>query len=292
MNARVHVNRFVKAPAQRLLRAVPDENESEHSKVMERLPRAMPLWKSILTVLWGVTIVLGTAAGVTWAIFHYATTSPRFAIRELQVKGNSRVTEQQLRTDSGISLGDNLFKLNLTDVERRLLKNPWIESAKVTRRLPSGVNVEIQEREAAALALIASRIFLVDRLGHSFKEVAEPTDPTDMPMITGVSVDNASGDLGLVRQRIVLGLEVLNHYARSRLSKSFPAQEVHLTPGGEVIMTIGHKGTTLNLGAGPWSKKFAMAERILARLQAQRSMPAQIFLDNRANPDRVVVRVN
>jgi cell division protein FtsQ len=55
---------------------------------------------------------------------------------------------------------------------------------------------------------------------------------------------------------------------------------------------VGHKGIALYLGFGPWSKKFAIAERIFAKLQAQRSTPSFVFLDNRAHPERVVVRVN
>jgi len=67
---------------------------------------------------------------------------------------------------------------------------------------------------------------------------------------------------------------------------------VHLTPGGEVVLMVGQKGIALHLGVGPWDKKFAMAERIFAKLQAQRSTPSLVFLDNRAHPERVVVRVN
>jgi cell division protein FtsQ len=242
-------------------------------------------------VLWGVGLVVGTAVGITWSVYHYATSSPRFAIKDIQVHGTTRVAQQQIPTEGGISLGENLFRLNLDQVEKRLLRNPWISNAKVARKLPSSVVVDIEEREAVALAVIASRLFLVNRLGESFKEV-EPGDPSDMPLISGISVDDGPKDVSLFRQRITLGLEVLNHYAHSHLAKTYTVEEVHITPGGEVDMTLGHRGTTLHLGLGPWSKKFSMAERILARLQAQRTVAAQIFLDNRANPDRVVVRVN
>jgi len=87
-------------------------------------------------------------------------------------------------------------------------------------------------------------------------------------------------------------LDVLNHYAQVKLSRTYPAEEVHLTPGGEVVLTVGHKGIALYLGFGPWSKKLALAERIFSKLQAQRSTPSLVFLDNRAHPERVVVRVN
>jgi cell division protein FtsQ len=244
-----------------------------------------------IKVVWSLIVVLGSALGLTWGVYHYATTSARFATKEIQVQGATRLTREQVLVASGIKLGDNLFKLDLPLVEKRLLNNPWLAQVRVTRRLPSTVGIELQEREAAALALVMGQLFLVNRQGESFK-AATAEDPSDLPLITGVAVEDGSNDTALYRQRIALALDVLNHYSQSRLSKSYQPQEVHLTPGGEAIMTVGHKGTTLYLGVGPWSKKFVMAERVLARLQAQRSSPALVFLDNRANPDRVVVRVN
>ena len=295
-NARVRANRSLNVSVQR--HGAPQVHHQdvlddvlEHSRITARGWTWRGLTISLLRMLWGVALVVGTALGITWSVYHYATSSPRFAIKDIQLHGLVRVAQPQIIAESGISVGENLFRLNLGQVEKRLLKNPWISRAKVSRKLPSSINVDIEEREALALAVISSRLFLVNRLGESFKEV-EPGDPSDMPLITGVSVDEGPRDVSLFRQRITLGLDVLNHYARSHLSKTYTIEEVHITPGGEVDMTLGHRGTTLHLGAGPWSKKFAMAERILARLQAQRSMPAQIFLDNRANPDRVVVRVN
>ena len=295
-DARARANRYVAVPGQRgsissaYEKHVSDEL-SEHSAITTRVQSFPRMLAAILRILWGMSLVLGSAVGIAWAVYHYATTSPRFAVKDVQIQGSTRMTNQQVLSGSGIVLGDNLFKLNLGTVEKRLLKNPWFAQVKVTRKMPSTICVEIQEREAAALAVITGQLFLVNRLGESFKE-ASSDDPSDLPMITGISVDDGPRDLGLFRQRITLALDVLNHYSQSRLSKAYSAEEVHLTPGGEVVMTLGHKGTTLHLGVGQWSKKFVMAERILARLQAQRSTPALIFLDNRANPDRVVVRVN
>jgi cell division protein FtsQ len=105
-------------------------------------------------------------------------------------------------------------------------------------------------------------------------------------------VDSAPRDSGLEKQRLAVALDVLNHYSQSKLFRTHPPEEVHLTPGGEIILTVGHKGTAVYLGVGPWSKKFALAERIFAKLQGQRSTPSLVFLDNRAHPERVVVRVN
>lgn len=294
-DAKARPNRLLRAPARRAM-TWDDADASDVAQPLDGssvISRQRGVARVLIAfkVLWSLAIVLGSALGLAWGVYRYATTSARFAVKDVVAQGFSRLSKEQVLAESGIRLGENLFKLDLALVERRLLRNPWVAQVRVARRLPSSVDIEIQEREAAALALVLGQLFLVNRQGETFKPVT-PQDPTDLPLITGIAVEDGPRDTSLYRQRIALGLDVLSHYSQSRLAKSYQPQEVHLTPGGEAIMTLGHKGTTLHLGTGPWSSKFVMAERVLARLQAQRSSPAIVFMDNRANPNRVVVRVN
>lgn len=246
---------------------------------------------TLLRMLWGVIVVVGIAVGVTWGVYRYTTTSPRFAVKDLQVKGLARTSRESILQMSGVTLGDNLFRLNLGHVEACLLKNPWVREAHVTRKLPSTLRVDLEEREAAAIAVMARHLFLVTRVGEAFKEAASD-DPSDLPSITGVTVDDSPRDPGLEKQRLSTALDVLHQYSQVRLSRIYPAEEVHLTPGGEVVLMVGPKGTALYLGFGPWPRKLSLAERVFAKLQAQHSTPSLVFLDNRAHPERVVVRVN
>jgi len=57
------------------------------------------------------------------------------------------------------------------------------------------------------------------------------------------------------------------------------------------VLTAGKTGVTLHLGRGPWRRKLLMADRVIERLARRGRVPGIIFLDNRAHPDRVVVRM-
>jgi cell division protein FtsQ len=293
---RARANRFIARPEQRSARSSADPSNInevlDHSSIISRgKGKASSVLSSVIKLVGSLVVVLGSASGLTWSVYHYATTSARFAIKDIQVRGGVRLSNDQVLAASGVARGDNLFKLSVAGVEKRLLANPWVAQVRVTRQLPSTVAIELHEREATALALVMGQLYLVNRHGETFKP-ATAEDPSDLPLITGVEVPDGPRDPSLYRQRIGVALDVLSHFSQSHLGKAYAPEEVHLTPGGEAVFTIGHKGTTLYLGAGPWSKKFAMAERILARLQAQRSNPALIFMDNKANPNRVVVRLN
>lgn len=232
----------------------------------------------------------GTSAGAVLGTYHFAKTSPRFSVRQIDVQGLRRKSRDAIVELSQLGLDRNIFSVDTAQVEQRILRDPWIREVKVERRLPGTIQIDLVERDALALALHGDQLLLVTRTGETFKRY-EASDPADLPVITGIELQGSAEEPGLERRRIATALEVLRHYERSSISRQYPAQEVHLTPGGEVSLTVGKSGIALHLGLGPWAKKLAMAERIFAKLRSQKGNVGMVFLDNRAHPERVVVRM-
>ena len=84
---------------------------------------------------------------------------------------------------------------------------------------------------------------------------------------------------------------MLRQYDRVPMSRVYPAEEVHLADAGDVTLSAGKDGVALELGTGPWRKKFLMAEEVVGELRKKGRTPGIVFLDNSAHPDRVVVRM-
>ena len=247
------------------------------------------LW-SALKLASGLAVVVGASLAVAWSAHHYALTSPRFAIRTVDLVGAKRNSLEQIKTDSGVSVGANIFALDTDAAERKLLENPWISEVKVTRRLPNTLRIELNEREASAVVALGERLYLVTHEGVPFKEV-QAGDPYDMPLISGVSPENLQRDRKREIERIQTGLEVLHQFERIPLSRVYPPEEVHLADAGDVTLTCGKDGVTLELGTGPWRKKLLMAEEVVGELRKKGRTPGIVFLDNQAHPERVVVRM-
>jgi len=247
------------------------------------------LW-SALKLASGLAVVVGASLAVAWSAHHYALTSPRFAIRTVDLVGAKRNSLEQIKTDSGVSVGANIFALDTDAAERKLLENPWISEVKVTRRLPNTLRIELTEREASAVVALGERLYLVTHEGVPFKEV-QAGDPYDMPLISGVSPENLQRDRKREIERIQTGLEVLHQFERIPLSRVYPPEEVHLADAGDVTLTCGKDGVTLELGTGPWRKKLLMAEEVVGELRKKGRTPGIVFLDNQAHPERVVVRM-
>ena len=263
-------------------RSVPD-TESRSRRVLRGLWSATKLAS-------GVLIVVCASVAVAWGAHHYALSTPRFSVRKVEIDGNRRKSDADIVELAGLQPGQNIFALDLANAQRRLLTDPWIKEATISRKLPGTLKVELSEREPAALASIGGRLYLVTPTGEPFKEVKEG-DPTDLPVVTGMDAAGLARNRKREIQRVGDALAVLRHYQRLPLSKVHPAQEAHLTAGGDVILTVGKDGIALHLGRGPWKKKLLMAARVIGKLRRKGRVPGIVFLDNQAHPERVVVRM-
>jgi cell division protein FtsQ len=238
----------------------------------------------------GVAVVVGISVAIAWGAHRYAVTTPRFAIKELDVRGNRHHSSDQLARIAGIERGQNLFAVDAVAAEKKLLENPWVRTAKIGRELPATLRIEVTEREVAAVTVLEEGLYLVTPEGEPFKE-AEAGDPSDLPVITGIGPRDLAIDRARAVDRIAVGLEVLREYQAIPLSKVFEAEEVHLESDGAVTLTVGKRGMTFQLGTGPFRQKLLMAARVVAKVQATGELPGIVFLDSQAHPERVVVRM-
>ena len=75
------------------------------------------------------------------------------------------------------------------------------------------------------------------------------------------------------------------------MSRVYAAQEVHLSDGGHVTMTVGKEGVVLALGSNGLRQRLLMAERVVQEMRSGGRTPGIVFADNQAHPERVVVRM-
>lgn len=241
-------------------------------------------------LLLGLLIVVGASSAVAYSLHRYALTTARFGIQKIELTGAKRFGKSQVQSLAGIEIGKNLFAFDTAAAEKKLVADPWISAARVVRELPNSLRVEITEREAVAIAVLGDRPFLVTREGEPFKPV-KAEDPTDLPVLTGVSTADLARDRTAAVERLKTGLDLLRQYDRLAASRVHPAEEVALAQSGHAVLTVGQKGVALELGRPPYARKLAMAAQVLGELGAKGRTPGIVFLDNEAHPERVVVRM-
>jgi cell division protein FtsQ len=265
------------------------ERQTRATGVTARRDPWATLWSGLKLSI-GFAIVVSISVAIAWGAHRYALTTPRFNVKEFDVRGNRHFSAGEIARLAGVERGLNLFAVDTDAAEARLLESPWVRRAKISRALPGTLRIEVAEREAAAVASIEDGLYLVTPEGEPFKAV-EPHDPVDLPVLTGVSARDLAVDRARAVERLGLGLEILREYDSLPVSRTFELEEAHLSSDGSVVLTVGKRGTTLHLGTGPFRQKLLMAARIVARLSSNGEMPGIVFLDNEAHPERVVVRM-
>ncbi|HKQ69050.1 MAG TPA: FtsQ-type POTRA domain-containing protein [Polyangiaceae bacterium] len=247
-------------------------------------------WKEGLRVGAGVLLTLAAALGCVWGLLEYTRTSPRFAVRTIQVNGSAHRSSEDIAQRAGVSIGRNIFTIDLEAARANVLNDAWIEQASLRRRLPSSVTIDVVEREAYALVAIGPDLYLSTRQGELFKK-PEPGDPYDLPVVTGVRAADVTKDRAQTFATIKRALDLAADYEHIGPAKNLPVQEIHLADDGGLVLSVGKDAIALHLGKGPYRQTLEQASRVLADLVNRRAQASVVFLDNDAHPERVVVRM-
>lgn len=117
-----------------------DEIRSINKKKIKRKRKAKKV--ALLTALF--TIVMSVGIVLVLAIF--------FKINTVTVKGDRVYSDKEIILNSGIEIGENLFKINEEKLNERLSKTlPYIQSVTLERQLPDTLIVTVKAtREVAA----------------------------------------------------------------------------------------------------------------------------------------------
>lgn len=189
--------------------------------------------------------VAAAIAGGVYAAYRWVTTSPRFAITTIEIHGAQHADPDALRAVLPIHVGDNVF-VNLDDVARATLANPWVASAEVHRMLPHTISIEVREHAPAAVVELGE-LYLVEPTGHPFKRAAIEAGETDgLPIITGIDRTAYAAAPSAATAEIQHALEVL---ATWRGGDRPPIGEVHIDPHGGITLHTYEHAIAIQLGA-------------------------------------------
>lgn len=109
-----------------------------------------------------------------------------FGLKNVEIKGNVRYTEEQILEACGFSASDNLFGIDLKKVEKDIIKKyPYISNVSFKRVLPSTLVIKITEDAPSYCAEIYGDYFLLssDLRIISKHDIYEDIEMMDMPVI-------------------------------------------------------------------------------------------------------------
>lgn len=216
----------------------------------------------------GLVLVLASAAFIF--AYDYFTQTRQFQVRRIEVTGVQRLTSQQVLAIAGFGPQTNILAVNLTTTRKRLLADPWIAEAVVSREIPSGLYVHIREEVPLAyLDMGAGDGFLINAAGEVFKrETGSDSDVTprvqgldhaDLPVIGRPSSEAFSAVMTLLN----LAGEKHSPLPRSSIRRIRMDREI-----GATVYT-GADNRALKLGFGRYREKCEALGHLMARLSRE-----------------------
>jgi cell division protein FtsQ len=107
-----------------------------------------------------------------------------FVVRTIVFSGNTRFSDDELRTLSGLRRGENLLTLSARAVAGKMTESRWIKSVSIRKELPDRIILRINEARPFALLDMKGHLFLVDDEGTMLEEMKESAVPF-LPVISG-----------------------------------------------------------------------------------------------------------
>ncbi len=88
-----------------------------------------------------------------------------YRIKAVTIEGRKELSQKKILSLLNIQANQSIFDLNLEETHAKLIKNPWIHSVILAKRLPNTVFVQIKERTPIARWQNKGRLSVVDSEG-------------------------------------------------------------------------------------------------------------------------------
>lgn len=177
-----------------------------------------------------------------------------FAVKRVEIKGLNRMERLPVYA---VALDQESMAMPLVDLEgtrQRMLRFGWVEEARVSRRLPDTLVVDIVERRPAAVWQHNQRLSLIDRFGVVLEEVKLDAMP-NLPLVIGPGANRQATQLGELlgaAPQLKPMLEGASWVGGRRWDLRFQSGEVLALPEGEeaakkALITFGRMDKTVQL---------------------------------------------
>lgn len=236
-----------------------------------------------LTRLMVIGVFFAIVAGLVLATIRqslaFLTDNPLYAIQSVSVQEPSFLTADEVISLSGVQNGDNLLRLSLVDVRKKILEHPNIREAAVMRRLPNVLRIEIKEREPLAQISIGKN-YLVDGEG-ALLTWNDKFALREWPLIEGLDLKSSVVDNKIQSDPLTEVLQILKLFRGSVAATRMDIQIVRMDePGGYLLETSKGFALRLRVGLKPEEVqvKFTQVVAVLEDLQKKGIAPAVLDL--------------
>jgi cell division protein FtsQ len=249
----------------------PARRESGGEPVSARLRALLTYVPSFLKL--ALAIVIGV---LVFAGYRAAASASFFKLRTIEVQGTSRLQPADIQALIRQSIEKTgVWNADLSGINERIERLPWVRTAVVSRVLPDGIRVRITERSPRAVVRTsAGRFRWVDEDAALLGEM-QPTDQVPAFFLHGLSDEDSESARNENRERVAKFLELQQAWDIAGLSER--VSEVNLMDTRDVRAQLAGDNSQIEVRLG-------------ARDQASRLKGALKALDSHDDiPNRAMI---
>ena len=116
--------------------------------------------------------------------------SQYFAVQQIDIKGNKRLSTNHVMALSGVNIGDNILCIRLGSVYEKLYQSKWIKRVAVRKTLPDTIHIDIEELQASFWIQHDNTLYYADALGLPIT----PVDKTFFVSLPVLEIEKGAED--------------------------------------------------------------------------------------------------
>ncbi len=227
---------------------------------------------TFLTIL----IIFMTVFSFSWADFASYT-----RIATISMKGQSLLNSDEYLKDIAIEDSISILDLDIREIHETLEENPFVKAARVSRRFPKRVIIEVMERQPLAWVNSTSNLY-IDTEGYVLP-YHHALDEMDLPIMSNFNPAKElypEGELA-ISQPVRLAGTLLNWMVNSYPSLYDGLSEIRLNPSDDYELVLESHPTRIILGKEKLVEKLQVLSVFEETLHHKRSLTDYTYLDLR-----------
>jgi cell division protein FtsQ len=267
-------------------RRAPQKRPSAIAQAIATIPVPVATLKTIGNWMMGGLLLAGVGAGViamqlpqmAAVQLGEAIGMAGFRVRNIEIVGIAQADRAAVY-DAAVDQTSRAMPLvDLAAIRAKLMRFGWIADARVSRRLPDTLMIDIVERKAAAIWQYKRRLALIDRNGTVIAPVDLAAMPENLPIVIGAGANRQATQLNLLMESAPALKPMLagaSWIGERRWDLRFQSGETLALPEGqEAAMTALRKFTMMDgrsrlLGQGFVRFDMRMPDRFVVRVSKE-----------------------
>ena len=215
----------------------------------------------------------------------FALNSSIFNIKTVKINKTKTLTQEDVLKNSKIVKSSNIFKLRLGEVEKNILLNPFVKTAKVRRVLPNHIDIKLEEREKTFLIEYNSMLLVADEEGYIMEKV-ESIDE-NLALVRGFNTESSEPGFNIFKKEDNENLKTFINEAKnlkilsemSEIDKDF-SNDVNIKLKNGISVAFG----TLN----NVKYKLSLLKEIMEDINKREIKSGKIIMNEGSNPRLVI----